>query len=222
MLLSLVIASCSDDEQGTPVVTPSATGIMTDIDGNDYPYVRIGGLDWMAHNLNSGEPWYWQTYLTDNDIEYDFEVDDEDAEAELCAQRGNFYTYQQALDQCPDGWRLPTDDDWKQLEIALGMSRQETDKTGWRSGAGFLMVQSAEEGTGLGMKYAGLIAAYSTAAFDKYHVGDYGYYWTATRDNNIANPCAYIRKITPVMNSVYRAACPINRFMSVRYVRDAQ
>ena len=32
----------------------------------------------------------------------------------------------------PEGWRVPTDEDWKQLEMHLGMSQAETDRFGWR------------------------------------------------------------------------------------------
>ena len=33
---------------------------------------------------------------------------------------------------CPTGWHLPSDDEWKQLEMHLGMSQSEADVTGWR------------------------------------------------------------------------------------------
>src|SRR4030042_2170348 len=32
---------------------------------------------------------------------------------------------------CPDGWHLPSDAEWKELEIYLGMSQVEADGTGW-------------------------------------------------------------------------------------------
>jgi len=33
---------------------------------------------------------------------------------------------------CPTGWHLPSDDEWKQLEMYLGMSQIEADATEWR------------------------------------------------------------------------------------------
>jgi uncharacterized protein (TIGR02145 family) len=33
---------------------------------------------------------------------------------------------------CPVGWRVPTDNDWKTMEMYLGMSQSEADATGWR------------------------------------------------------------------------------------------
>jgi len=33
---------------------------------------------------------------------------------------------------CPDGWHLPSDDEWKQLEIYLGMNQYQADQIGFR------------------------------------------------------------------------------------------
>lgn len=33
---------------------------------------------------------------------------------------------------CPDGWHLPSDDEWKELEMHLGMSQADADETGYR------------------------------------------------------------------------------------------
>src|ERR1051325_11630044 len=33
---------------------------------------------------------------------------------------------------CPAGWHLPSDAEWKLLEMNLGMSQAETDTTEWR------------------------------------------------------------------------------------------
>ena len=33
---------------------------------------------------------------------------------------------------CPDGWHLPSDAEWKQLEMYLGMSETDVNSTGWR------------------------------------------------------------------------------------------
>ena len=191
---SAIITSCGDDEENIPVVTPTATGTMTDNDGNEYKWVRIGNLDWMAESSRAGEPWYDQSYLTENGIE-----------------------------NCPEGWRLPTDDDWKQLEIALGMSPSEADKTGWRNGAASLLTQGTE-GTGLNFGYAGQLASYSTASISEYHIGDYGYFWSSTIDPDAAYESAFIRKITPVQpNKVQRVSTMTSyRYISVRYCRDAR
>ena len=43
-LLPVAFASCSDDND--KVTAPTASGTMTDDEGNEYGWVRIGNLDW--------------------------------------------------------------------------------------------------------------------------------------------------------------------------------
>jgi len=33
---------------------------------------------------------------------------------------------------CPDGWHVPSDNEWKILEMYLGISQSEVDQIGWR------------------------------------------------------------------------------------------
>jgi uncharacterized protein (TIGR02145 family) len=33
---------------------------------------------------------------------------------------------------CPTGWHVPSDEEWKQLEIHLGITQHEVDGIGWR------------------------------------------------------------------------------------------
>lgn len=224
MAASLVFTACGDDDDiKIPDVKPSATGTMTDSDGNEYKWVRIGNLDWMAESFRGGESWIGQDYVSENGIMYTLYADNDEVAEERIQRLGNYYTYQQALDLCPEGWRLPTDDDWKQLEITLGMSKSEADKTGWRNGAAQLLTQGTE-GTDLNFGYAGQLASYYTASIQEYHVGDYGYFWSSTINTEVESPCVFIRKISPaVPNKVERSATDMKyRYLSVRYCRDAR
>lgn len=223
LCLALMLGSCGDDDNN-PVVKPTTQGTFTDANGSVYGWVRIGGLDWMTQSYHGGQTWYTQSGISENDFEFDLSTDNsEEVEDSLIKIRGNFYTLQQALDLCPDGWRLPTDDDWKQLEMALGMSSKEADKEGWRNGAGYLMQQTAEQGTGLAMLCPGEITSWITTVPSMYHEGDYGYYWTSTIDTTKEKEVAYIRVITPVANKVERGTTTTKlNYLSVRYVRNAQ
>lgn len=220
LVLSMAWSSCSDDD-GIPTVTPSASGTFTDVDGTVYHWVRIGTLDWMVENYKGGDAWYTQSYVT-NRYEERFSVDDEKVEDALIAQQGNYFTWQQAKDCAPEGWRLPTDADYQNLEETLGMSASDASKEGWRNGAGTLMMQQGT-GTQLAFLLTGEIGTVSTGSPERYHVGDYGCYWTATLDSTKANACAYIRVIVANRNMVQRVPCPTGlSWMSVRYVRDAK
>lgn len=120
-----------------PVCPESPT--VTDIDGNVYRTVQIGGQCWMAEDLkttrnNDGSDipnvtdsvaWTqlnssaWCNY--ENSSSYD-------------AIYGKLYNWYAAASPniCPQGWHMPTDADWQQLEAALGMPANELGLTGYR------------------------------------------------------------------------------------------
>lgn len=84
---------------------------------------------------------------------------------------------------CPAGWRLPSDDDFKQLEMFLGMSEEITETTGYRginsegnrikSVDGWQTPGGSDE-VGFGLKAAG---RWKTK-FE--FIGQYAYLWTST------------------------------------------
>jgi len=44
----------------------------------------------------------------------------------------NWYAVDDSRNIAPTGWHIPTDDEWKELEMYLGMSQSESDGTNWR------------------------------------------------------------------------------------------
>ena len=75
-------------------------------DGQEYYYSRIGSLNWFRQNLqnkNSG-------------VSYD------NNSKALDGLFGRYYTWEEARTACPEGWRLPTENDWVNLAQALGCS----------------------------------------------------------------------------------------------------
>jgi len=88
-------------------------------DGNTYKAVRIGNQIWMAENLR---------FKTDDSWVYE-------DRRELEKSYGRLYNWYDAMnptdkncrDICPPGWHIPSDAEWKTLEITLGMSQKEAD-----------------------------------------------------------------------------------------------
>lgn len=228
-ILWIVSISCSNDDN-LPNIRPSATGEYTDArDGNTYQWVRLGKQEWMASNLKYGTLYYENEYdgpLADgygdprqviaDGLGFDFEVD--------FNEHGNLYTWEEALAACPEGWRLPTDEDWQNLETTLGMSAVTAASKGWR-GKGVASLLRQDEGTGLGLQLAGN-ASLSGVPVRLYlnFLKEFGYYWTATEEENngLQETTVFYRKIFGSRTTVYRDAAPLNILMRVRCVRDAQ
>ena len=56
----------------------------------------------------------------------------------------------------PEGWRLPTDDDWKKLEATLGMSVSQIGMLDeWRGNYEGNLLKVGKDGIGFDVVYAG-------------------------------------------------------------------
>lgn len=52
-----------------------------------------------------------------------------DDDPSLASTYGRLYNWKTACEACPSGWHLPGDEEWKQLEITIGMSQSDADLT---------------------------------------------------------------------------------------------
>lgn len=99
---------------------------VQDVEGNTYRTVKIGSQVWLAENLRS------TTFQDGSEIETAYIPKDKE---ENLLKYGRLYSWHDVTDArkiCPVGWRVPLDDDWKQLERTIGMSDKDLDKKGWR------------------------------------------------------------------------------------------
>ena len=112
-------------------------------DDQVYRIVKIGEQWWMMENLNIGIRINGIEETTDNGIIEKYCYDND---TNNCKVYGGLYKWNEMMDYypsnndnpgitrgiCPIGWRLPTDEEWKELEMYLGMSKTDADGTGWR------------------------------------------------------------------------------------------
>jgi|GEM_PF-1535238 len=120
--------------------TSSSSGTVTDIDGNIYQTVTIGTQVWMMENLkvthyrngdaipNVTDNTTWAGLSTGAYCEYN-------NDANSVATYGRLYNWYSANDSrniAPAGWHVPTDAEWKELEMYLGMSQAQADASGLR------------------------------------------------------------------------------------------
>jgi len=102
------------------LTTAQITDKLVDIrDGHVYKTIQIDSQIWMAENLN---------FATDTgSICYDNQPSN-------CKTFGRLYTWEVARQVCPQGWHLPSDNEWQMLERSIGMSENEINKIGFRGG----------------------------------------------------------------------------------------
>lgn len=178
-------------------------------DGQVYDIAKIGNLTWMKDNIRFDVP----------DESYCFD-DDENA----CAELGMLYTYAGAWKACPTGWRLPTDNDWMDLERALGMTQNQLMIDGYSTPRGNGQGNRLKAGgnSGLNFKISGFAtisdgeATYDGISDDRPR----SYFWTATwRDVNRTRN-AVRRRIEAKNGSIFRFTNPVAGYaVSVRCVQ---
>jgi uncharacterized protein (TIGR02145 family) len=218
---------------------------VIDIDNNIYYPVNIGDQTWLNLNVRTSHypdgsvieriddqlvwfnmPWYNKVYCWYENY------------ASLAAEYGNLYTWPAAMNLysrdniptgkiqgiCPDGWHLPDDEEWKQLEMYLGMSREEVDLENWRG---------TDEGGK--MKYEGTQSwnipntlATGESGFRALPAGirnGAGYFenmGTSTRfwSSSIRGDYAWIRQLDFNSSRIYRGTIGVYEGNSVRCIKD--
>lgn len=116
---------------------------VTDIDGNVYQTVSIGTQCWMKENLKTSKyrdgssiptdlsDSAWQATTTGAYSIYN----DESANDTTYGKLYNWFTVTDSRNLCPLGWHVPSDEEWKTLEIFMGMSASDADLVGGGRGS---------------------------------------------------------------------------------------
>ncbi|MBN2615785.1 MAG: fibrobacter succinogenes major paralogous domain-containing protein [Bacteroidales bacterium] len=235
-LLLLFLYCCKKDivnptnGKSTALFNPNVTyGSMTDQDGNTYKTVTIGSQTWMAENLRTTK------YCNGDDIP---EVTDNTAWINLStgaycnyqntqnidtiATYGRLYNWAAVNDNrkiIPNGWHVPTHDDWIILETYLvdslaGIKLKESGNTHWNY---FPLFQVTNE-TGFTALPGGYRVAINGDGF--INMGIEGGWWTVSEEdlNNLDN----VYHVTMGYNYSFLGGCncPKNHGYSIRCVMD--
>jgi uncharacterized protein (TIGR02145 family) len=121
-----LLFGCSQDN---PISSNSShgkintTGVVADIDGNEYQTVKIGDQWWMAENLkvtryrtgdeipNVTDNGNWSKLESGAWVYYNNDFSNDDLYGKLY----NWHAVVNSRGLCPEGWRIPGDDDWNTL-----------------------------------------------------------------------------------------------------------
>lgn len=142
------------------------------------------------------------------------------------AKNGFLYTFAAAQKVAPEGWRLPTDEDWKKLERTLGLPAAEADlDEAWR-GEGLATLLSVGGKSGFNaLRTGGNLYQRESGNFFE-NKDKAWYFWTATHtilQDSI--PAAYVRLSDHFTTKVWRGTSRVaNNYRpvlySVRCVKD--
>ena len=162
-------------------------GSVSDLEGNVYKTIIIGTHTWMAENLkatkyNNGDIIGTTIPSTldisqENEPKYQWAYDGNET---LVSAYGRLYTYYAVSDSrnvCPEGWHVPSDEEWRMLrdflggEIPAGGSLKESSLAHW-----FDPNTAATNETG----FTALPGGYRNNIYGFSNLGFYGYWWSST------------------------------------------
>jgi len=209
----------------------ASANTVTDIDGNVYPYATVCGQSWMTRNLKvtkykNGDPiingltnynWFTSTFGA-----YTFP----DANINNKDTFGLFYNILVIKDSrgvCPTGWHVPTDGEWKTIEICQGMTQAEADQYQDYPGRGTIGAKFLEGGSsGLEIQKAGFVFIDGTAPTTPgyYSFNEWGAYWASTAFNADLNWYRGFNWDNPNPAPIARGYIDKSYAMSVRCIKD--
>lgn len=125
----------------------------------------------------------------------------------------------------PENWRVPSNDDWKKLEVSLGMSQLEVEKKEWRgAGTGNKLRQQGSKlwlapnaGANNQSGFSALPGGYRQPGGVFETKGVYGSWWTSTAYDD---QLAYYRDLSSMNSGIYKGAYPKGCGFSVRLVKE--
>ncbi|MBN1388087.1 MAG: fibrobacter succinogenes major paralogous domain-containing protein [Bacteroidales bacterium] len=225
LFITLCIITSCEKEEGNEHIA--------DIDGNKYSIITIGSQVWLGENLkvtryNDGtaiplvtDDNTWGTLSTPAYCWYD---NDEASHKNIYGALYNWYAVETGK-LCPDGWHVPTDSEWKQLEMYLGMSQIDADNTGFRgTGEGGKLKEAGtahwgdpNEGATNESSFTAMPGGFrkETGVFDRN--GYLGVWWSATESDAST---AWYRRLNYCSCDVDRSNLDKRNGRSVRCIRD--
>lgn len=122
----IIVKASGEKKSLTGTEFESEDKIFTDArDGKKYHYSTINGVDWMSENLcfeGYGEPFASCEAMTDI--------------------FGLYYTWTEAMKVCPEGWSLPSNDDWLSMCKVWNPNCATSAKDTYQSVSGDLMANA--------------------------------------------------------------------------------
>ncbi len=246
------IRSFAVNEYGTAYsssVSFSTLGIISDVEGNQYQVVQIGNQVWMMENLRTTRYADGEAIPVVGSSTGWSDLPDPDGGKALCwydndtlnrKDYGHLYTWAAATrgtasdsepsgvqGVCPDGWHIPSDEEWKTLEIHLGMTYREAsgfggngyDEGGKLKETGTLHWLSPNVGATNESGFTALPGGYRSSSGIYREIQSFTMFWTASEHDG---QYAFYRGLGYDHQVVIRNYTYLNNGLSVRCVRNPE
>jgi len=212
-------------------------GILTDQDGNMYITMEFGDQVWMVDNLKvthyrDGTEIQFHTY-TSYPSWYNLTTGAYsiyNSDTNNLGTYGALYNWYAVADThiiSPEGWHVPTDAEWMELEIFLGMDSSEVDNTYYRgSNEGSKLAGTAALWNNGALKndpefsvseFTALPSGCRTNSGNYFGLSDWAFFWTAT---DYGEHHSMRRVLYYDQMGVQRLYSELNYGFSIRCVRD--
>jgi uncharacterized protein (TIGR02145 family) len=204
--------------------------------------VQIGDQIWMGCNLDvdhyrNGDPIRhcitadeWQNANAIKEGAWCY-YDNSDSLGAIYGKLYNWYAVKDPRGLAPEGWHVPTDLEWRELEMYLGMSSAEANNSGWRgtdqgsqlAGRADLWMDgdlknNAKFGTS---GFNALPGGYRITTGTYYNLGNFGNWWSATEVFSPPSDIyALYRNLNYNNSNIWRYTAIKEAGFSVRCVRD--
>ena len=229
MMIFLTMQSCKKKEDQIKALE---YGTVTDIDGNTYKTVKIGDQWWMAENLKvtrfrDGTQLDSVGYYSVDSLWSLLEVPAfTSTNDSLYGKLYNWKAVSNLKKIAPTGWHIPSDEEWKKMELEIGMSEAEVTKTGWRgtSEAEKLMPVASSGwptfSTPFGTNEFGFNALPGGCKLfngGKCDQSNMAFWWTSSSENQQE---AWYRYLDYHKKTIYRQHTYMNYGFSIRCIKD--
>ena len=207
--------SCNCVSTNPPTSFICGSPITDARDSETYGTVEIGNQCWMSENLNytpsSSNSWCYDNIPAN------------------CTTYGRLYDWNTASNNtssstnpsgvqgvCPTDWHLPSDAEWKELEMELGMSQAEADNTGGRGTNEGEQLKTSSWGGNNSSGFTALPGGKRGTNGSFHYEGSDVTWWSATESGNDV----WRRGLTSSQSDVYRFTDVKGLGYSVRCLKD--
>jgi uncharacterized protein (TIGR02145 family) len=208
---------------------------LQDIEGNNYNTALIGDQWWMAENLkttklNDGTDINqivnnadWQS---SQQVAYAWYSNEQGANTENFGALYNFAALESGT-LCPEGWHVPDDQEWKELEMHFHLSASDANSEFWRG-----WNQGSRLAGEVNLWEVGALSSHEKFGYSRFNalpaglrqsdgtfheIGETALWWSATESSEST---AMTRKLSYMESGIYRGDEDKNSGFSVRCIKD--